>query len=649
MVVVALVIAAATLGGVVSWSVVAGVFIVVASIFVIRLAIKETKKVKLFSVDRREPLRPVETDQEVRNKVLRQNFKPTLIPSELDAVVVGSGMGGLTTAALMALAGKRVLVLEQHDRAGGCTHAFVEKGYEFDVGIHYVGEMGISRKKRKHGMATASTRRLLDQITAGQLQWTPLKDAFDVVTIGDGVSSPIRRYPLPSGLDNLAAFLIEKFPSEKVGIEEFFRLCRRVDESMDNFAIAKTFPAWLATMLLKFRILPASTTLLEYFSTSLEAVVDSFVETPDLKAILCYCFGDYGVPPSRAPFAMQATLFTHFSNGAFYPVGGASEIAYHVIPTIERAGGKVLVRANVSEILTSGDGVVGVRVKRGKGQPDVDISAPLVVSNAGMKNTFESLLPASFLRRSTVADILPGLNAGLACFQLFVGLRGSAEELGVEPQNWWCFTRPDLDASVDEFMKLTRDEAMESDVPLMFVSFPSAKDPTWSSRFPPSDGVPKSTCAVVTLVNWDWFEKHDSDADAVVRGRNDDDYEQLKAALTERMWEQVTRWFPQLADKVDYMEGGTPLSHNYYIKATAGEIYGLDHDLKRFALEPLVKLRPDVGVPGLLMTGQDVFTCGFIGALYGGVVTAGAALGLGPRIFVQMDDIGKGWQKEKDD
>ena len=101
--------------------------------------------------------------------------------------------------------------------------------------------------------------------------------------------------------------------------------------------------------------------------------------------------------------------------------------------------------------------------------------------------------------------------------------------------------------------------------------------------------------------------------------------------------------FPQLADKVDYMEGGTPLTHNYYIKATAGEIYGLDHDIPRFALEPLVKLRPEVGVPGLLMTGQDVFTCGFIGALYGGVATAGAALGLGPRIFMQMDNIGKGW------
>lgn len=648
MVLIAFLISLAAAGGALSWPVILGICVIVASVFFTRLALKESQLPKLFLTDRRRPLKPVETNQDARNKVLRRNFKPDLIPADLDAIVVGSGMGGLTAAALMSFAGKRVLVLEQHDRAGGCTHSFVEKGYEFDVGIHYIGEMGVSRKRGKHGVTTASTRRLLDQITGGQLQWAPLEDNFDVVTLGDGVSSAIRRYPLSSGLDNLANFLAEKFPDEKAGIDEFFRLCWIVDKSMDNFGLAKMLPAWLAKFLLKWGLLPGSSTLMKYFSTSAEEVVNSLVKTPDLRAILNYCFGDYGVPPSRAPFAMQATLLTHFSNGAFYPVGGASEIAYHVIPTIEAAGGRVLVRATVCQLLTSdGNKVVGVRVKRGKGMPDVDISAPLVISNAGMKNTFDSLLPSSFLQQSSIGHILPNLKPGLACFQLFVGLRGSSEDLEVKKQNFWCFSRPQLDDAVEDYMRLSSKEAMDADIPLMFVSFPSAKDPTWTTRFPPAeDGVPKTTCAIVTLVNWDWFRKHDGGEGAVVRKRDDDDYEELKSALTQRLWDQVTKLFPQLADKVDYMEGGTPLSHNYYIKSTAGEIYGLDHDLNRFSLEPLVGLRPDVGIPGLLMTGQDVFTCGFIGALYGGVATAGFALGLGARIFLQMDNIGKKWEKE---
>ena len=55
--------------------------------------------------------------------------------------MIGSGIGGLSTAAIMSKTGKRVLVLEQHDTIGGCCHSFSDKGYEFDTGFHYTGEM----------------------------------------------------------------------------------------------------------------------------------------------------------------------------------------------------------------------------------------------------------------------------------------------------------------------------------------------------------------------------------------------------------------------------------------------------------------------------------------------------------------------------
>ena len=62
-------------------------------------------------------------------------FKPQKVPEDLDAIIIGSGIGGLTTAVLLGRAGQKVLVLEQHDQAGGCCHTFVDKGYEFDTGI----------------------------------------------------------------------------------------------------------------------------------------------------------------------------------------------------------------------------------------------------------------------------------------------------------------------------------------------------------------------------------------------------------------------------------------------------------------------------------------------------------------------------------
>lgn len=66
--------------------------------------------------------------------LLHAGFREDRVPPALDAVVIGSGVGGLTAAALLSKAGKRVVVLEQHDQAGGCTHTFQNKGFEFDVG-----------------------------------------------------------------------------------------------------------------------------------------------------------------------------------------------------------------------------------------------------------------------------------------------------------------------------------------------------------------------------------------------------------------------------------------------------------------------------------------------------------------------------------
>ena len=108
------------------------------------------------------------TDQKKRAEVLKQEFSKQNIPNGLDAIVIGSGIGGLTVAAILSRAGKRVLVLEQHDQAGGCCHTFINKGYEFDIGIHYVGGMSDNNP--------SVSKVLLDQISDGQIGWKELSN-----------------------------------------------------------------------------------------------------------------------------------------------------------------------------------------------------------------------------------------------------------------------------------------------------------------------------------------------------------------------------------------------------------------------------------------------------------------------------------------
>ena len=83
----------------------------------------------LFSASAQRPRKPIETDTAKRDRVIKQGFRASDVPNDLDAIVIGSGIGGLTVASLLAKAGKKVLVLEQHDRAGGCCHTYVEKGW----------------------------------------------------------------------------------------------------------------------------------------------------------------------------------------------------------------------------------------------------------------------------------------------------------------------------------------------------------------------------------------------------------------------------------------------------------------------------------------------------------------------------------------
>ena len=90
-------------------------------------------------------------------------------------LVIGSGIGGLTTAACLSRMGKKVCVLEQHYTAGGFTHSYDRNGYEWDVGVHYIGDMGSS-----HTMG----RRLFDYITDGELAWAPMAEHFDRIFLG---------------------------------------------------------------------------------------------------------------------------------------------------------------------------------------------------------------------------------------------------------------------------------------------------------------------------------------------------------------------------------------------------------------------------------------------------------------------------------
>ena len=324
-----------------------------------------------------------------------------------------------------------------------------------------------------------------------------------------------------------------------------------------------------------------------------------------------------GTAPKEASFVMHAMLTRHFAHGAYYPKGGSSEIALQIIPTIERAGGGVLVRAPVREILLNEtrDRAIGVQVK--KGHTVFDILAPTIISDAGLTNTAKCLLPKEVAKATGLTELANQLKPGLALMTVFVGLDGSAEELGLKASNVWAFTDNDLQAQLEKYVSLSPEEATKVPVPLVFVSFPSTKDPTFDDRFPG-----KSTCEIVTVSPYRWFREWERER-VMHRG---EDYRGLKMAIGAQAWNQVLELFPTLEGRKEYFDVGTPLSNQYYLGSYSGEVYGIDHHVARFSLASMAKLRPQTPVAGLYLTGQDVMVCGFSGATYGGMFCVSAIL-----------------------
>jgi all-trans-retinol 13,14-reductase len=176
--------------------------------------------------------------------------------------------------------------------------------------------------------------------------------------------------------------------------------------------------------------------------------------------------------------------------------------------------------------------------------------------------------------------------------------------------NLWVYNDADHDAAVARF---AADPAQP--FPVLFISFPSAKDPTFQQRYPG-----RSTIEVVAPAPYGWFAQW-ADTRWKKRGA---DYDQLKQGLARRLRNELEQHVPSVRGYIDYAELSTPLSTRHFANYQEGEIYGLSAVPARFRWRGLRARTP---IRGLFLTGADVTTLGVTGALFGGVVTASLVLG----------------------
>ena len=516
-----------------------------------------------------------------------KRYRSTRVDADYDVIVIGSGIGGLCSAALLSQMGKKVLVLEQHYTAGGFTHAYEREGYEWDVGVHYIGDMG--RQSQGRG--------LFDYISGGQLKWAEMDPVYDRIILGD------EHFDFVAGKENFKDSLKLQFPDDTVAIDQYVDLVTATTKYMAAVSQTKAMPRPLA----KLMSLTSKNKFPDYALDSSYNVLKGLTDNEKLIAVLCGQWGDHGCPPKESVFLMHALIAGHYFNGGFYPVGGASKIAESIIPQIQVSGGDVLTYADVQEILVSNDRAIGVKMVDGH-----CLYADSIVSNAGVVNTFTKLLPEAITDKFGYRDRVQSLATSMSHAGMYIGLRGTAEELQLPKTNLWIY----LDQHHDDNVAALRKNP-SAPLPLVYVSFPSAKDPDFQRRHPG-----RSTIEIV--IGPCDFEQYRQWADKTW-GKRGDDYEALKADLSERMLAALYKQLPHLRGKIDYSEVSTPLSTSHFCRYKQGEAYGLAHTKARFEQDWLT---PKTRVQGLYLTGQDLISCGVVGALMAGMVTAMSVVGL---------------------
>ena len=450
------------------------------------------------------------------------------------AVIIGSGLGGLSAAAAFARKGYRALVLEQHDKPGGYATAFRRPGgFTFDVSLH---SMGVGERNGVRNLIGS-----FPEIT--EVEFVPHPHLYRAIFPNHDVSVPQR--DIPAYIRQLA----DSFPEERPGIEALVADMRAMNSEIGRLSRAagkvdmRTFPQEFPT-------------LFRHSDHTWGQLVDSRLRDSKLKAIFSALWLYYGLPPSKlSSFYYAVPTLGYLEDGGFYPKGRSQAISDALVKFIQARGGRVLVNTRVEKILAEGDAATGVRCAGGQ-----EFRARAVISNASAPQTFGSLLddsPAAREYRGRIA----GYSSSLSCFQVFLGLkRDLAGLLGVKDSEIFLESGYDPEASYEA---MRRAEVERGGVAVTI----------YDNLYPGYSPKGKNTLNVLTLQGFEHWEQFERDYRAGRKAAYRAEKERMASILIRRVEEAL---LPGLAKAIEVKEIGTPLTNLRYTGNTRGAIYGWD-------------------------------------------------------------------------
>lgn len=502
---------------------------------------------------------------------------------EFDAIIIGSGVGGLATAICLARAGQKVLVLEQHYVPGGWSHSFMLYGQRFSPGVHYVGliDEGQSTNELYRGLGIAND----------MVFFRMNERAYEHCLINGKI------FHLPAGIENLKSALIAQFPEEEKNIKKYVSLVEKVNYELQ---LMPKLRGWWQKITVPFRTKHFG----KFALFSLKKVIGWHIKNPLLKTILNIQCGDHGLPPNRACFPVHCSVMGHYFDGGFYPMGGGGGIVKAMTNGVKRHGGEIRVKQNVKKVIIENKKAIGVQLDNGE-----KLFAKNIISNADPSISYLDLIGKEHLSKELRKKISK-TKYSVTSLILFLTLDVDVTQFGIDSGNIWMLESEDMDLHFEELASGNVEEGVE--FPALFISCTTLKDPvSFNGRY--------HNFELVTYIDYDKLPDFKNAKDY-----HTEEYKIFKEKVINKFMNNMEKIIPNAKKYIVQAELGTPKTNEFYVNSTKGNVYGTEKTLKQVG--PF-SYKNKTEFENFYLCGASTLSHGVAGATHSGVSTAALILG----------------------
>jgi all-trans-retinol 13,14-reductase len=489
---------------------------------------------------------------------------------QYDVVIVGSGLGGLVSAIILAKEGYSVCVLEKNNQYGGNLQTFVRDKTIFDTGIHYIGGLGEGQNLHKYFKYLG----IIDQLNLKQLD----ENGFDIISFEDDKTE----YPHAQGYENFVHQLTHFFPEEK---ENIARYCENLKTICDSFPLYNL--EWEG----KYDS--------EILTLNAKETIDSFTKNEKLKAVLAGSNFLYAGIPDKSPFYVHALIVNSYIQSSWRCINGGSQITKQLLKQLKKHGGEFYKHKEVTRFEVENHKVNSVQMKDG-----TQVSGTYFISNIEPKTTLKMAGEENF--RKPFFNRIQSLEGVLSAFSLYIVFK--PETFKYINHNYYHFK-----SSQDVWAAHEYDE---DSWPKTYMASMNAskKEEIWA------DGM-----TFMTYMKFDdvlpWEKSFNTTFDKNDRGENYEEFKERKAA---KFLEDIEIKFPGIRNCIQSIHTSTPLSYRDYIGGDNGNMYGYVKDSNN----PMKTLIPSkTKLENLYLTGQSINMHGVLGVTIGAVVTCSEIVG----------------------